>query len=95
MWRINVEGGIILEKQYINPINVEWRVEKIYGINKRGGWTFFFKINKRDSTIIRESRVCMFLMFFCQLFNSYFPSNVNMNLINEKINTGVSRKIIF
>ena len=26
-------------------------------INKRGGWIFFFKMNKRDSTFIREMRV--------------------------------------
>ena len=27
------------------------------GGNVRGGWNFFFKINKRDSTFIREMRV--------------------------------------
>ena len=38
-------------------------MEKIKEINKRGGWKcawrveFFFKINKRDSTFIREMRV--------------------------------------
>ena len=51
---INVEGGIFWKKTtqyYINATNEEWRMEEII---KRGGWIFLFKINKRDSTFIRE-----------------------------------------
>ena len=51
MW----SGGWKKSKKSLNMevgINVEGR-------NVRGGWIFFFKINKRDSTFIREMRVIL------------------------------------
>ena len=44
-------------------INEEWRVAKIQGINKQGGWIFFLcrvefsKIVKLDVSFIRDMRV--------------------------------------
>ena len=44
-------------------INVE-------GGNVRGGWIFFFKINKRDFTFIREMRVG----YLYPNFQTHFPN---------------------